>query len=272
MIGDQYYFGLIRKYVIIVGSIFDNISIIRYDEAGNESAVIRVPIMYSAKDKMLARVIQDPDINRPTAITTMPMISFELKNLRYLPENKLNTINKVGVKKDANNFHRQYVPVPYSFDFEVNIYVKFAEDGTKIIEQILPFFTPDYTVSAKLIPEMEEYKDIPVVLAGITHEDTYSGDFKERRAIIWTLRLNLTGNLYGPIKDKPIIKFQKTNFYAGDPSPTNQYDFGKLIQPGLDINNMPTSNSAASIPNNVIEATDDYGFIESTYFNKSGNV
>lgn len=271
MFGQNFYFSLIRKYVILVGTLVNDIVIIKTDKSGNQTGIIKVPVTYAPKDKMLARVLQDPDISRQTATPTLPLISFEMGQIRYDGTRKLNTVGKIAVKKDSNNFKYQYNPVPYNFEFKVYIYVKNTEDGTKIIEQILPYFTPDWTTTVKLIPEVEEIKDIPVILNDVKYEDTYDKDFKERRAIIWTLDLTLKGYLYGPVKSAGIIKFINTTFYipngvpdgqlqnaVGNTSPSEKIS----IQPGLTVNGTPTSNISLTIPYQEIEVSDDYGFID----------
>jgi len=271
LFGQNFYFSLIRKYVILVGTLVNDIVIIKTDKSGNQTGIIKVPVTYAPKDKMLARVLQDPDISRQTATPTLPLISFEMGQIRYDGTRKLNTVGKIAVKKDSNNFKYQYNPVPYNFEFKVYIYVKNTEDGTKIIEQILPYFTPDWTTTVKLIPEVEEIKDIPVILNDVKYEDTYDKDFKERRAIIWTLDLTLKGYLYGPVKSAGIIKFINTTFYipngvpdgqlqnvVGNTSPSEKIS----IQPGLTVNGTPTSNISLTIPYQEIEVSDDYGFID----------
>lgn len=233
------------------------------------SEIIQVPITYAPKDKMLARVVQDPNIDRPTATLPLPMISFEMGQMRYAGERKLTTVGKISVKKDPNNFYYQYNPVPYDFDFKVHVYAKNAEDGTKIIEQILPFFTPDWTTTVNLIPEVNEVKDIPVIVKNISYDDNYDIDFKERRAIVWTLDLVLKGYLYAPIKSSGVIKFVKTTFYipevpdgslplaVGNTGPAEMV----TVQPGLTANGQPTSDPNLTIPYTEIQVTDDYGFI-----------
>jgi hypothetical protein len=232
---------------------------------------MKVPITYSAKDKMLARIQQDPNIDRPTATIPLPLMTFELTSTTYDGDRKLPTINR-SATKNANNsniVNYQYNPVPYNFGFRLNILVKNAEDGTKIVEQILPFFTPDFTVTVQLIPQMNELKDIPVILNSISHEDTYSGDLKERQTLTWTLDFTLKGYLYGPIKTSKIIKYANVYFY------TPSVPDGQLvaavgntanvsyihIQPGLTANGMPTSNAALSIPVADINITDDFGYV-----------
>lgn len=270
MFGQNFYFSLIRKYVILVGTLVNDIIIIKTDKSGNQSGIIKVPVTYGPKDKMLARVLQDPNISRQTASPTLPLISFEMGQIKYDGTRKLNTVGKIAVKKDTNNFKYQYNPVPYNFEFKIYIYVKNTEDGTKIIEQILPYFTPDWTTTVNLIPEVEEIKDIPVILNGVNYEDTYDKDFKERRAIIWTLDLTLKGYLYGPVKSAGVIKFINTTFYipnasdgkiqtvVGNTSPAEKL----TLRPGLTANGTPTSNISLTIPYQEIEVSDDYGFIE----------
>lgn len=270
MFGNTFYFGLIRKYVILVGTLFNNLRITREDSTGDVTSLIKVPITFSAKDKMLARVMQDPNIDRPTATLPLPMISFEMGPMSYDGSRKLNTIGRVVAKGDtASKFKYQYNPVPYNINFKVYVYAKNAEDGTKIIEQILPFFTPDWTTTVSLIPEVDVTMDIPVILNNISFSDNYDATFKERRAIIWTLDLTLKGYLYGPVKNTAIIKFANTSFYIP------QVEDGKLrnavgntdvaeimtVQPGLTANGDPTSNISITIPYTDIEVDDDYGYI-----------
>lgn len=281
MFGGPFYFGLLRKYVILMGTLLNNISITRTDKEGNVTSLLRVPITYAPKDKMLARMMQDPGIDKQTAVGPLPMISFEMGNLKYDGNRKLNTINKVSVKEPTNPdiFKYQYGPVPYNVDFKVYIYVKNAEDGTKIVEQILPYFTPDWTTTVMLIPEVNETRDIPIVLNDIRSSDNYDGDYKERRAIIWELDFTLKGYLYGPIRKSGVIKFIRTQFYI--PSVAD----GKLstargvtpmaekitIQPGLSPNGQPINyyggpnSNTGTIPYIEIESDDDYGFITMIY-------
>jgi hypothetical protein len=166
-----------------------------------------------------------------------------------------------------------------NFNFKVYIYAKHAEDGTKIIEQILPYFTPDWTTTVKLIPEMEIIMDIPVILNDIRYEDKYDSDFKERRAIVWTLDLTLKGYIYGPVKKSGIIKFVNTTFYipnvpdgtladsVGNTSPAERV----TVQPGLLSNGSPVSwygaanSSTGTIPYAEIEANNDFGYITQIY-------
>ncbi len=266
MLGTHFYFGSIKNYVIAFGTLFNEIHISRTDAANNEVAFMRVPLSYSSKDKMLARVIADPNIDRPTAIV-LPRMSFQLTDLRYDGDRKLNTLGRsVYTTEDKNKNKYQYNPVPYNFDFDLNIYVKNAEDGTKIIEQILPFFTPDWTPTIKLIPEMNVVVDTPIILNSISSQDTYDQQFLQRRAIIWTLKFTLKGYLFGPIKEKKIIKFANTTFFIskqddlynaiGNTAPSDRV----TVRPAMLANGSPTTNAAASVPLSEIDADDDFGY------------
>ena len=263
-----------------MGTLVNNIRITRTDKSGNITSLIKVPVTYGPKDKMLARVIQDPDIDRPSAVAPLPMISFEMGKMSYDGTRKLPTINKIAVKNstEVNKLKYQYNPVPYNIEFKVYVYAKNAEDGTKIIEQILPYFTPDWTTTVKLIPEMEVTMDIPIILNDISYSDNYDGAFQNRRAIIWTLDFVLKGYIYGPVKSNGIIKFVETNFYLPDVDANMSSIAGQIpaaervtSQPGLNANNNPVNyygqpnNSIATVPYNDIEVSDDFGFVTMVY-------
>lgn len=281
MFGKPFYFSLIRKYVILMGTLLNDIRITRTDFSGNVTSLLKVPITYAAKDKMLARVLQDPALDKTNAVPAMPMISFEMGKMEYDGSRKLNTIGRIAVKDttDISKFKYQYNPVPYNINFKAYVYVKNAEDGTKIIEQILPYFTPDWTTTVNLIPEVEVTMDIPIILNNINQIDKYDGAYSERRAIIWELDFTLKGFIYGPIKSSGIIKFIRTQFYIPN-VPDGQLSNAKgntaiaekvTIQPGLDANGDPINYTGkpnantGTLPYTEINADDDYGFITQIY-------
>jgi hypothetical protein len=270
MFRQNFYFGTIRKYVTLFGTLFDDIMITRTHN-GQVTELIKVPITYAPKEKMLARLNEDPNIDRQVAMMTLPAMSFEMSSMTYDGSRKLNTIKKYVVSDpdNANNMKYQYVPVAYNIGFRLNIMVKNAEDGTKIIEQILPYFTPDWTTTVHLIPDMDVTLEIPVILTGVEQEDSYSGDFKTRQALTWTLNFMLKGYIYGPVKKGAVIKFANTVFYSPNGPIANavsQSDPAQYttVQPGLTANGQPTSNAAASIDPNLITATSDFGYVTNT--------
>lgn len=266
-----------------MGTLLNNIRITRTDKDGNVTDLLKVPVMYAPKDKMLARIMQDPGIDRPTATAPLPMISFEMGEIKYDGTRKLNTVGKSTVKNTNADlktiFKYQYNPVPYNINFKVYIYAKNVEDGTKIIEQILPYFTPDWTTTCNLIPEMEINMDIPVVLTNIHYDDKYDGQLKDRRTIIWSLDFQLKGYFYGPVKKSAIIKFINLNFYVPEVADGKLQDaVGNTeiaekitIQPGLASNGQPITYSGkpnqdtGTVPYAEIEVDDDYGFITQIY-------
>ena len=178
-------------------------------------------------------------------------------------------------KQDGDNTNYQYMPVPYNIQFQLSIFVKNAEDGTKIIEQILPYFTPEWTASVNLIPDIDGKFDIPIILNDISLEDTYEGSFEQRRAIIWTLNFTMKAYVFGPTKkirpggtgtSADVIKRADVNMRATDDVDTanttnTSTGVTVIVKPGLTANGTPTSKSSESIDYLLINADDDYGFI-----------
>ena len=279
MFGSPFYFGLTRKYVILMGTLLNNIHITKTDKTGSVVGLTKVPITYGPKDKMLARVLQDPALDKQSAVGPLPIISFEMGKIEYDGSRKLNTIMKSSVRlnDEKSKFRYQYNPVPYNIQFKAYIYVKNVEDGTKIVEQILPYFTPDWTTTCNLIPEMEIKMDIPIILTNINYSDKYDGDYKDRRMIIWELDFVCKGYFYGPVKKGGIIKFINLDFFIpktqdiADGIGVTPMAEKVTIQPGLDANGNPinyygqSNSELGTLPYNDIEVDDDYGFITMVY-------
>lgn len=261
-----WYHQMIRKYIVVFGRIFSDIEIERTIN-GDRKQILTVPLTYAAKDKMLVRVDSDPNIDRQNAII-LPVMSFEMTGITYDGSRKLPTVQRVAVP-NANNqiLSYGYNPVPYNIDMKLYVYVKNNEDGTKIIEQILPFFTPDWTISMNLVPEIGETKDIPFVLNNVTFEDNYDGEFRDRRAIIWTLDFTIKAYFYGPVKTSSVIKFVNTNIHIATTNTAAQSvgvdgtSARVTIQPGLLANGSPTTNAQLTIPYSQINIDDDYGYV-----------
>jgi hypothetical protein len=248
MFGHEFYHEHIRRYVVVFGTMFNNIVVSRRDSAGTVQKRIKVPIAYSPRDKLLSRIEDDPSFSKPTAIN-LPYMGFEITSMTYAGERKLKTVQRytIASKTDTKKRSLVYAPVPYDINFSLSIMVKSAEDGTQILEQILPFFTPEWTNSVQLIDDMDITLDIPLVLISVSSDDTYDGDFETRRALIWTLDFTMKCHLFGPIKEKKIIKMANTNFFidgfdseiGSANTPVVTYSF----TPGL----IPTANLAGTI-------------------------
>lgn len=270
MFGLDFYHGSIRKYVTLFGTLFNDIRITRETSEDALYQTINVPIGYGPKEKVLARLKQDPNLDRKFAVQ-MPRMAFELTNVNYASERKLLTINRNRAVETADGLKQkyQYNPVPYDFMFSLYIFSKNAEDGTRILEQILPFFTPEWTATVNLIPEMGIAMDIPVVLLDVVSQDVYEDNFETRRTIMWTINFILKGYLFGPIRSSGVINIANTNFFDAtmadniDQAPTIVTEVleNVTVEPGLTANGTPTSNASISVPPNEIYANDNYGFI-----------
>jgi len=245
---------------------------------GNVQQTIKVPLGYGPKEKFLARLEGNPDLVRPIALQ-LPRMSFIMGDMSYDASRKLPSIGKMRRTNPDNpdQAQFQYNPVPYNFSFDLHIMVKNAEDGTRIVENILPFFTPDFTATLNLNSDLDQKYDIPVILTSVTQQDTYEGNFEQRRAIIWTLSFTLKGYLFGPTRSASVIKQSEINVMipnigvvVDDATPDNSdLAFGITVTPGLTANGGPTSNASLSIDKSLISKDDNYGFItdfeEGTY-------
>ena len=208
MLGTTYYHETIRKYVAVFGTLFNDINIQRKNSSGVVTEQIKVPIAYEAKDKMLLRVRRGSKADESVGIS-LPRMGFDLNAIVYDPTRKLNTLGQTYAANNATNsttLLKQYNPVPYNFDFSLYSMVSNAEDGAQIFEQIVPFFTPEFTVTVNLIPSMNIAPDVTMVLNGVTIEDNYEGDFQATREIIWTLTFTMKGYIYPDVKTGSVVK------------------------------------------------------------------
>ena len=246
-IANYFYNSTTRKYVALFGTLFNQIKIQRQDNAGVVQKDMIVPLSYAPFQKILSRVRQDPDlINSRRPAMTLPRLSFEMTSLAYDSTRKIGSTQKLLKRnKDETDDGRDFIysPVPYNLEFSLYIMTKYAEDATKIMEQILPFFTPDFTVSAQMIPDIDPI-DIPIVMTSVTTEDLYEGTFEERQAILYTLTFTLKGWFFGPQKRKQVIKFIDVDMHNG----THQnapFLEGVNIRPGLSANGEPLTVDGA---------------------------
>ena len=273
MFGFQYYHQTIRKYIIMFGNLFNDIQVQRLTAAGAVQQTIKVPVAYGPKMKFLSRLSQDPNLDRDVAIS-LPRIGFELQAINYAAERKLTSTTRnvlVLNTDDQKVMKNQYVPVPYDLNITASIFVKNADDGTQILEQILPFFTPEWTTTINVIPSMNIKMDIPTVLQSVTYEDTYDGDFETRRAIVWNLDFNVKGYLYGPVRNTGIINRAFANLFAHTELDNSTKAGFVRTQPGLLANGSPTTNAAASVDYTTISANSDFGFASDIFEFNTGS-
>lgn len=217
MANNYFYSGTLRKYVALFGYLFDKMRIERRGASGELVQQMVIPVGYGPYQKFLARLEQDPQLQRSVAVV-LPRMAFEILGVSYTPERKLNSLKKVLVGTDETGRSFQYVPAPYDIDFALYVMCKYADDGAQIIEQILPFYKPERTVSVELIPGLEPL-DIPVTLTSVSMEDLYEDAFAQRRSIVWTLNFTLKGYFFGPVREREVIKFVDTRFFDSLPKP-----------------------------------------------------
>jgi len=220
MLGQTFYHQTIRKYVALFGTLFNDINIEKKDGGGNVVSRQKVPIAYGPKQKFLTRINQDPDLDQQVAIQ-LPRMGFEMTGIAYDPIRKLNTVGSLTHKESINgerNLKKMFNPSPYILDFALYAFVENAEDGTQILEQVLPFFTPEFNVSVNILTDMGIKLDIPIVIQSATSEDSYEGEFSARRTIVWTINFMLKGFIYPDVKSgQSIIKTIEVAFKEADP-------------------------------------------------------
>ena len=213
MFGSTFYHQTIRKYVAAFGTLFNDINIERKNSSGTVIERVKVPLAYGPRQKWILALSETTDQRRVLG-ARLPRIGFALTGVNYDSVRKLNTVirNVAANTASTGSVMSQYNPVPYNFDFELFILVNNAEDGTQILEQILPYFTPEFTVTINTIPDMGIKADVPVVLNSASQSDEYEGELATRRTIIWTLSFLLKGFVYPDVKSGTLIKSIEVNF------------------------------------------------------------
>jgi hypothetical protein len=199
-----YYFGIIKKAIVAFGRMFSEIQIERMDEAGAVLQTINVPIAYGPKEKWLVRLEQDPNLEN-NVNTILPRMAFEIVGYTYDASRKSNKMTKIA-SYDQTTLKTQFSPVPYNLDIELSLLTKTTEDALAVVEQILPVFTPDYTLSINAIPDLNIVNDVPIILNNVSFQDSYDGDFQSRREIIYTFNFTMKVNIFGSITSSGVIK------------------------------------------------------------------
>jgi len=197
---NVFYNRALRKYVIGFGNLFNDITLVRYNPDLTEAQRMIVPIVYAPKEDYVMRLEEDPTLGKKVQLT-LPRMSFELSGFNYDSSRKLNT-NTRNFAQTSQGLVSQYNPVPYNFDFNLYLYVRNIEDGTQVIEHILSYFTPDYTMKLNMIPEMGIIKEVPVILNSTSQDVDFEGNYeRDTRTIIWTLNFTVKGYIYGKVTE-----------------------------------------------------------------------
>jgi hypothetical protein len=251
MLGQQFYHETIRKVVVAFGTIFNDIHLVRKDNDGTITQSMKVPLAYGPREKFLARLREDADLTKQVAVT-LPRIGFEISGMSYDPGRKLNRVQQFKKVKGAksNQLDTQYMPVPYNVEFSLYIMAKQSDDALQIVEQILPYFQPDYTITLNDNTDMGIKRDVPVVLGSVNYQDTYEGDFTSRQTLIYTLAFTAKFYLYGPVTSSKVIKTVQADQFTDMPDKSPKRSQRYTVTPN------PTT----------ADADDDFGFNETSSF------
>ena len=256
MLGTYYYHQIIRKTIIGFGTLFNSIYVKHTEQDGTAAQEMKVPLAYGPSQKFLARLEQQPDLNKMVAIT-LPRMSFEMTDIAYDATRKSGiTQTFKAVDSRDSKLKKVFMPVPYNIGFELNILTKLNDDALQIVEQILPYFQPSFNLTVDLVKSIGEKRDIPIVLDSINFQDDYEGDFSTRRALIYTLTFTAKTYLFGPIAESSegLIKKVQVDYY-----PDTNTKTAKRVQ-------------RYTVTPNPVDAgpDDDFGFSETSSFFSDG--
>jgi hypothetical protein len=265
-----FYHRIIRKLVVGFGNLFNDITLVRYNPDLTEAERFLVPIAYATKEKYVMRLEEDFNLDKKVQMT-LPRISFEMTGFAYDASRKHNT-NVKNFAQTSNGLISQYNPVPYNFDFSIYIYVRNIEDGTQIIEHILPYFTPDYTIKLNMIPEMGIIKEVPVILNSTTQDIQYEGNRdSDPRLIIWTLNFTVKAFIFGATSTANVVTHSITSIlnqitpedavqFVMDPnSGVGNYQVGENVYQGYTASNAVAMGKVVTWTNNNLVLTNING-------------
>ena len=256
MLGNRFYNQSFRKLIVAFGQIFNNIVIQRTNSTGGVTARITVPLAYAPKEKFLVRLDQQANLESREFATSLPRMGFEITGLSYDSSRKLTRVqkySKVKTNESGEKMNFNYTPVPYNITMNLYIFTATAEDGLQIVEQILPYFQPDYTVTINAVPDLNIKRDIPIVIGNITYEDTYDGAFTTRRAVIYTISFTAKTYLFGPMSNQGVIKTVQSDIGTDTDTPLTREERIVIV---------PNPTSA--------DADDDFGFTTTISFFNDG--
>ena len=267
---EYFYNEILRKTIIGFGTLFNDLTI------KQENSVVKVPLAYGPVQKFLARLEQAPNLSQAVQIS-LPRMSFEFIGLTYDPARKVTTTQQITVKDPSGgtDIKKVYTPVPYNMQFELNIMTKLNDDALQIVEQILPYFQPSYNLTVNLVSEINEKKDVPIVLENVSFQDDYEGDYTSRRVLMYTLRFTAKTYLFGPVAaaTKDIVKSVSVRYLAGG-SKSTERDVTYSVTPRAikDYDGSVTTNLAQDITISDLTFDVDSGssLTESTYVDVDG--
>ena len=217
MFGTHFYHEKTRKCVAIFGRLFNNIHVIRKNSTGGVMSQVKVPLAYAPKAKYLTRIRENPDLQDDTRVALkLPRMSFEITSIQYDTTRQLSKMTNFSTSSTAIQTRQKFnTAVPYVLGFDLNIYAKTQDDALQMVEQILPTFNPQYTLTIK--PFATEYasflEDIPISISGVSYNDDYENELAARRTIIYTLSFEMRTAYYGSIPTSKVIRKSVAKVY-----------------------------------------------------------
>ena len=265
MLGNYFYHEIMRKTVIAFGTVFNDINVRHQDKTGKDISNIKVPIAYGPRQKFLARLQQQPDLNKAVQIS-LPRMSFEMTSIDYDSTRK-SGVTQTFKAQDGKKFKKVFMPVPYNLGFELNVLTKTQDDALQIVEQILPFFQPGFTLTIDLVKQIGEKRDVPLILQNISFTDDYEGNYETRRALVYTFTFTAKTYMFGPIADTTdgLIRKVQLDYY----SDTNTRTASREMRYRIESNAKKDYNEDGVIDqldDPLIPPGDDFGFTESREF------
>ena len=265
MLGSHFYNQIVRKNIIAFGTLFNNIVLKSTDPSdGTVLEEMKVPLAYGPKQKFIVR-LEENTSNTKVAIT-LPRLYFEMTSIDYDSTRKTSPIQKYKtiINDNGGEVRVQYVPVPYNLSFELGVIAKSQDDALQITEQILPYFQPSFSVTLNMIPDMNEKRDVAIVLNNIGYEDEWDDSFYERRYIVYTLNFTMKSYIYGPYNTADVIKKAIIHETVGDLA-VNRRTITRTYTPKAkaDIN---TDGVIDVNDDALLDAGDDFGFNEGIEF------
>ncbi len=265
MLGNYFYHEIMRKTVIAFGTVFNDINVRHQDSTNRDISNIKVPIAYGPRQKFLARLQQQPDLNKAVQIS-LPRMSFEMTSIDYDSTRK-SGVTQTFKAQDGKKFKKVFMPVPYNLGFELNVLTKTQDDALQIVEQILPFFQPGFTLTIDLVKQIGEKRDVPLILQNISFTDDYEGNYETRRALVYTFTFTAKTYMFGPIADTTdgLIRKVQLDYY----SDTNTRTASREMRYRIESNAKKDYNEDGVIDqldDPLIPPGDDFGFTESREF------
>ena len=221
MFGTYFYHKRVRSAVSVFGSLFNNLYVLRKNSAGETISQVKVPLSYAPKRNFISRIeaMTNGEVNERVVAIKLPRMSFEINGIAYDETRQLNKMNNLNKVLAGSTVSRQklFTATPYNINFDLNVYAKSQDDALQIVEQIFPFFTPQYTVTVKPFSNITDLtEDVPITLTSTNFSDDFEGSIEQRRTIIYTLSFEMKINFYGPLNTSKIIREVSNNIYIID--------------------------------------------------------